>query len=89
MADLIIDTRVFTPVPKLITDGKLIQDSKTKAYSISKEALAKGEEILMSRAEFVAGMKNIKGVPVTITPDGKTPVFPDEDVKEDAEKILI
>lgn len=74
-----IDMGKFTPATTLITEGKLAYNSLTKAYSISKEALAKGEEVLMSHAEFVGGMKNIKGVPVTITPDGKQPVFPDID----------
>ena len=69
--------RVFTPATKLLADGKLVQNSKTKTYVIDKAVLAKGEEVLMSVTEFINGMKNIKGVPVTITPDGKQPVFPD------------
>ena len=69
--------RVFTPATKLLADGKLVQNSKTKTYVIDKAVLAKGEEVLMSVTEFINGMKNIKGVPVTITPDGKQPIFPD------------
>ena len=74
MADLI---RKFTPAATLITDKKLIVDSVKQAYTIDPKTLAKGEEVLMSHTDFIKGMKNIKGVPVTITPDGKQPIFPD------------
>lgn len=74
--------RVFTPATKLLADGKLVQDSMTKTYAIDKAALVKGEEILMSVSEFIGGMKNIKGVPVTITPDGKQPIFPSIEAEE-------
>ena len=73
---------IFTPASKLITDGKLVQNSKTMAYTIDKAVLAKGEEVLMSVTEFINGMKNIMGVPVTITPDGKQPIFPDIESEE-------
>lgn len=44
------------------------------------ETFLKGDdnEVLMSHWEFIEGGKNVKGVPVTITPDGKEPVFVDE-----------
>lgn len=74
--------RVFTPATKLLIDGKLVQNSKTMEYSIDKTVLAKGEEVLMSVTEFINGMKNIMGVPVTITPDGKQPIFPDIEAEE-------
>ena len=32
-----------------------------------------GEEILMSHDEFVKGGKDIKGIPITITPNGEAP----------------
>ena len=73
---------ISTPASKLITDGKLVQNSKTMAYTIDKAVLAKGEEVLMSVTEFINGMKNIMGVPVTITPDGKQPIFPDIEAEE-------
>jgi hypothetical protein len=79
MADLI---RKFTPAATLITDKKLIVDSIKQAYTIDPKTLAKGEEVLMSHTEFVGGMKNIIGVPVTITPDGKQPIFPDIEAEE-------
>ena len=82
MADTKIDTRKFTPATELIVAGKLVQDSKTGAYNIDSKALVKDEEILMSKLQFDSGMKNIKGVPVTITPDGKQPVFPDIEAEE-------
>lgn len=74
--------RVFTPATKLLADGKLVQNSKTMAYTIDKAVLAKGEEVLMSVTEFINGMKNIMGVPVTITPDGKQPIFPSIEAEE-------
>lgn len=79
MADLI---RKFTPAATLITDKKLIVDSVKQAYTIDPKILAKGEEVLMSHTEFTNGMKNIMGVPVTITPDGKQPIFPDIEAEE-------
>ena len=83
MADISkIDMRKFTPAADLMASSKLAQDAKSKAYTIDLKALAKGEEILMSKSEFDGGMKNIKGVPVTITPDGKQPVFPDIEAEE-------
>ena len=83
MADkIIVDTRKFTPAADLMASSKLVQDAKSKAYTIDSNALAKGEEILMSKSEFDGGMKDIKGVPVTITPDGKQPVFPDIGAEE-------
>ena len=81
MADISVKP-IFTPASKLITDGKLVQNSKTMEYTIDKAVLAKGEEVLMSVTEFINGMKNIMGVPVTITPDGKQPVFPDIEAEE-------
>ena len=83
MADISkIDMRKFTPASELIITGKLVQKSKTGAYNIDSKALVKDEEILMSKSQFDGGMKNIKGVPVTITPDGKQPVFPDIEAEE-------
>ena len=83
MADISkIDMRKFTPASELIITGKLVRDSKTGAYNIDSKALVKDEEILMSKSQFDGGMKNIKGVPVTITPDGKQPVFPDIEAEE-------
>ena len=79
MADLI---RKFTPAATLIADKKLIVDSVKQAYTIDPKTLAKGEEVLMSHTDFIKGMKNIKGVPVTITPDGKQPIFPDIEAEE-------
>lgn len=81
MADLSVKP-IFTRASKLITAGKLVQDSKTQTYIIDKAVLAKGEEVLMSVTEFISGMKNIKGVPVAITPDGKQPIFPDIEAEE-------
>ena len=83
MADkIMVDTRKFTPAAELMASSKLVQDAKSKAYTIDSKALAKGEEILMSKSEFDAGMKNIKGVPVTITPDGLPPKEIDTEYKE-------
>jgi len=79
MADLI---RKFTPAATLIAGGKLIVDSVKHVYTIDPKTLAKGEEVLMSHTEFINGMKNLKGVPVTITPDGKQPIFPDIEAEE-------
>lgn len=76
------EKRVFTPATKLLIDGKSVQNSKTMAYTIDKAVLAKGEEVLMSVTEFIGGMKNIMGVPVTITPDGKQPIFPSIEAEE-------
>ena len=75
------DTRKFTPAAELIDAGKIAFNSLTKTCTL-KEPLAKDEEVLMSASEFNAGMKNLKGVKVTITPDGKQPVFPDVESAE-------
>jgi hypothetical protein len=45
--------------------------------------LAKGDIVLMSAAEFLAGGSKLKGVPTAITPDGTEPVEPDMDVMPD------
>ena len=45
--------------------------------------LAKGDIVLMSAAEFLAGGSKLKGVPTAITPDGAEPVEPDMDVMPD------
>ncbi len=45
--------------------------------------LAKGDIVLMSAAEFLAGGSKLKGVPTAITPDGAEPVEPDMDAVPD------
>lgn len=42
-------------------------------YGNYKGNLQAGDTVLMSAVEFAAGGKNLTGVPVTITPDGKEP----------------
>lgn len=42
------------------------------------QVLEEGDSVLMSHDEFVNGGKNLKGVPLTITPDGSEPVEMDE-----------
>jgi len=38
------------------------------------QELSEGQSILMSNEEFVAGGKDLKGVPLTVTQDGSEPV---------------
>ena len=45
-------------------------------YAYYKGKLAKGDIVLMSAAECLAGGSKLKGVPTAITPDGKEPVEP-------------
>lgn len=45
--------------------------------------LAKGDIVLMSAAEFLAGGSKLKGIPTAITPDGAEPVEPDMDATPD------
>ena len=52
-------------------------------YADYKGKLAKGDVVLMSAAEFLAGGSKLKGVPTAITPDGAEPVEPDMDVMPD------
>ena len=58
--------------------------------------LAKGDIVLMSAVEFANGGKNLTGVPVAITPDGKEPVevepvepIPDEPTSEPTKEELL
>lgn len=44
------------------------------AYKDFSGKIVKGNIVLMSAAEWEAGGKNLTGVPVTITQDGKEPV---------------
>ena len=39
------------------------------------QALAVDEQVLMSHDEFDAGGKDLRGVPLAITPDGNEPVL--------------
>ena len=73
------DIRKFTSVADLVTSGKLVYNDLAKTYAIDEKSLDKGEEVLMSHKEFIDGGSGIKGVPVTITLDGKQPVFDDID----------
>jgi len=45
----------------------------------AKDKIGKDDMVLMSHAEFIKMGKDLKGVPVCITPDGKEPV----EVKEE------
>jgi hypothetical protein len=66
---------------------KLTAEQKTKA--ISKEEI-EVKELLMSADEFKKGGKDIKGIPVTITPDGKPPVFPtEEEIEKEMQKETV
>ncbi len=56
-------------------------EAERTSKEISKEVV-EIKEILMSAEEFAKGGKDIKGIPVTITPDGKPPVFPTEEERE-------
>ena len=72
-------TKEFYGKPILLkdVDSKTVIDlkvSKVSELTISKVSAM----IVMSHAEFVAGGKDIKGVPVAITPDGKPPKIIDE-----------
>ena len=42
------------------------------------QELEKGDSVLMSRDEWLDVGKNIKGIPLTITPDGSEPKDIDE-----------
>jgi hypothetical protein len=65
---------------------KLTAEQTTK--EISKEII-EVKELLMSADEFKKGGKDIKGIPVTITPDGKPPVFPtEEELEKEMQKEL-
>jgi hypothetical protein len=58
-------------------------DAEKSAKEPSKEII-EVKELLMSGKEFANGGKDIKGIPVTITPDGEPPVFPtDEDLERE------
>lgn len=72
-------TKDFYENPILLKDVdiKLVSDlkvSKVLETTISKVPAM----IVMSRADFVAGGKDIKGIPVAITPDGGFPKVFDE-----------
>jgi len=42
-------------------------------YKDYKGKLADGDIVLMSHQEFVDGGKSLKGMPITVTPEGKEP----------------
>ena len=72
-------TKEFYGKPILLkdVDSKTITDlkvSKVSEITISKVT----GMIVMSHADFVAGGKDIKGIPVAITPDGGFPKVFDE-----------
>lgn len=46
-----------------------------------------GDVLLMSAAEFAGGGKNVKNIPVTITPDGSEPVENPEEEMMGAEYL--
>jgi len=54
----------------------------------NKIKLEKDEEVLMSHDEFVKGGKNIKGVPLAITPYGSEPVFNEEHKMKDKIEVV-
>ena len=64
-------TKDFYEKPILLkdVDSKLVSDLKVSKVTESTLSKVTGM-IVMSHAEFVAGGKDIKGVPVAITPDG-------------------
>ena len=43
------------------------------------QKLAKGDSVLMSHDEFVAGGKDLRGVALTVTPDGSEPTEMEHD----------
>ena len=45
-------------------------------YAYYTGKLTKGDGVLMSAAEFLAGGSKLTGVPTAITPDGKEPIEP-------------
>jgi len=49
-------------------------------YKEYKGKLAEGDVVLMSHQEFVDGGKDIKGIPVTVTPNGEEPVEPNKEL---------
>ena len=72
-------TKDFYEKPILLKDA----DSKTvtdlKVSKVSELTISKvSAMIVMSHADFIAGGKYIKGVPVAITPDGLPPKIIDE-----------
>ena len=75
-------TKEFYGKPILLkdVDSKTVIDlkvSKVSELTISKVSAM----IVMSHADFIAGGKYIKGVPVAITPDGLPPKIIDEAVE--------
>lgn len=62
---------------------KYITIKEYKEKEKNKIKLEKDEEVLMSHDEFVKGGKNIKGVPLTITPDCREPKEVEDEVVYD------
>ena len=84
-------TKDFYEKPILLkdVDSKLVSDLKVS--KVTESTLSKVTwMIVMSHADFIGGGKDIKGVPVCITPDGLPPKVIDElEIEEPVKEVPI